>query len=79
MDRTEFLVAWASKRLGRDLTDSEIKAISGVTSRHKVIDILESSKGSAKAKPKKTKSVSVEEVVEEIVNEEQGKRGKGSA
>ena len=30
-------------------------------------------------KAKKTKSVSVEEVVEEIVNEEQGKRGKGSA
>tara|TARA_R110002012_G_scaffold216250_2_gene387345 strand:- start:596 stop:844 length:249 start_codon:yes stop_codon:yes gene_type:complete len=80
-DRATFLCEYASRLLGRDLTEEETKAVSEKTSRRDMQMLVESfKKPVAKAtKAKKTKSVSVEEVVEEIVNEEQGKRGKGSA
>ena len=69
-NRSEFLCAYASRWLGRDLTEEEAALVSAETSRREVQILCEGFSAKPKKKTSKPKSVSKDKDIEEVVKEE---------
>jgi len=75
-DRTQFLVGYAERRLGRELTEDEKTQFEGLLTRRQAADLADSLKVKPKkAKPKKSKwtpseDESMDTTIEKVVNDE---------
>lgn len=75
-DRTQFLVGYAERRLGRELTEDEKAQFEGLLTRRQAADLADSFKAKPKkAKAKKSswtpsKDESIETTIEKVVNDE---------